>query len=133
MAGMNESPSGVALGWVQAVNTKQIDRLMALSSDTIEIVGPRGSVVGLDVLREWMERAGLTFQNKRIFVENNAVVIEQHGIWRSSETGDVVGEAGVTSLFKVQDGRVSYYQRFDALHEALAAAGMDESHERVAT
>ena len=35
----------------------------------------------------------------------------------------------VASAFRVRAGRVVRYQRFEALHEALAAAALDEQHE----
>jgi hypothetical protein len=64
-----------------------------------------------------------------VFERGETVVVEQRGTWRSVETGDVIGETTVASLFKVQDSRVVAYERFDDLGTALAAAGLDESNE----
>lgn len=129
---MSTEPVAIARAWVEAANRQDERRIAELSSVDIEIVGPRGSVRGIDVLREWLVRAGLTLESKRIFARGNAVVMEQHGRWRSVETGEVIGEAEVASRFEVHEGRVVSYERFDELDAALRSAGLGESDERAA-
>jgi limonene-1,2-epoxide hydrolase len=118
---MDKTPLQIAYAWIDAVNREDGDRLMQLSSQEIEIKGPRGSVRGSDILRDWLARAGARFENRRVFRRGGTVVVEQRGIWQSAESGAVVGEAAVASRFEVQDGRVIEYQRFDDLSAALAA------------
>jgi len=115
--------------WLDAANRRDDERIVGLSSPDIEIVGPRGSVRGSSVLREWLARAGLTLESKRVFARGGSIVIEQHGRWRSLETGKVIGEAEVASRFEVCDGRVAAYERFDELHAALLSAGLQMSDE----
>lgn len=126
---MSTSPAEVTHAWIDAANRQDSDDLVELSDPDIEIVGPRGSVRGAAVLREWLMRAGLTLNNKRTFARDGAVVVEQHGVWRSVETGAIVGEADVASRFEVRDGRVTAFQRYDDLRAALIAAGLKESDE----
>ena len=115
--------------WIDAANRQDTDALLALSDPDVEIVGPRGSVRGAAVLRDWLTRAGLTLQNKRTFARGSAVVVEQRGVWRSAETGGEASEADVASRFEVEGGRVVAYERFDDLGAALTAAGLGEADE----
>jgi limonene-1,2-epoxide hydrolase len=124
---VSASPSDVVHAWIDAANRQRGDALVALSAPDIELVGPRGSVRGAAVLREWLTRAGLTMENRRTFARDGAVVVEQHGVWRSVDTGEFVGEADVASRFEVVHGKVAAFERYDDLDAALAAAGLGES------
>lgn len=121
----------VVQAWQEAANRQDGDRLVELSDPHIEIVGPRGSGFGTQLLREWLGRAGLTLETQRIFVRDEVVVVAQHGVWRSVETGDVQGEADLASRFRVVDGRVVRFARHDQLEQALEAAGLDLTDELV--
>lgn len=128
----NEARITVAHAWIDAANRRDADGLVALSDPDIEIIGPRGAVRGVAVLRDWLMRAGLSLENKRTFARDGAVVVEQHGVWRSVETGEFVGEANVASRFKVTSGKVTAYERHDDLDAALTAAGLEASDEKAA-
>ena len=121
----------VVQAWQEAANRQDGDRLVELSDSHIEIVGPRGSGFGAQLLREWLGRAGLTLETQRIFARDQIVVVAQHGVWRSVETGEVQGEADLASRFRVADGRVVQFARHDHLDQALEAAGLDPSDELV--
>lgn len=121
----------VVQAWQEAANQQDGDRLVELSDPNVEIVGPRGSGFGAQLLREWLGRAGLTLETQRIFVRDQVVVVAQHGVWRSVETGDVQGEADLASRFRVVDGRVVQFARHDQLEQALEAAGLDPADELV--
>ena len=116
----------VVTDWQEAVNQGDASRLRALSDPTIAIVGPRGVASGVDLLLDWLGRAGLTLTTRGRFARGGAVVLAQHGVWRDLATGAVRGEAEVASFFRVADGLVSHYERRDTLAEALAAAGLTE-------
>jgi hypothetical protein len=66
-----------------------------------------------------------------VFERDDVVVVAQHGIWRSVNTGDMMGEANIASRFQISDGRVVQYARYDTLHEALAEAGLTDADEIV--
>jgi hypothetical protein len=124
-----ESPLVVVLAWQEAVNRQDIERLVELSDPNIEIVGPRGSGYGQQLLRDWLSRTGLSLETRRVFERGQVVVAAQHGVWRSVESGEVVGEAEVASLFRVEGRRVVRFARYDRLEVALAEAGLTEADE----
>jgi hypothetical protein len=109
-----------------------VNRLLELSDPNIEVVGPRGSGYGHQLLRDWLARAGLTLETLRYFGRENVVVIAQHAVWRSPETGEVLGEADIASRLRVQDQRVVQYARHDSLDEALLEVGLNDSDEIIA-
>ena len=55
----------VAHAWQDAANAQDIPRLLELSAPDIEIIGPRGSGFGHQLLKEWLARAGLTLTTQR--------------------------------------------------------------------
>ena len=112
--------------WQGAVNRRDEAGLRALTDPAIAIVGPRGVATGVDLLLDWLGRAGLTLATRRRFARGGAVVLAQRGVWRDLATGEVRGEAEVASHFRVAGGRVAHYERRDTLAEALAAAGLTE-------
>lgn len=120
----------VVSAWQEASNAQDVDRLLALSDSNIELVGPRGSGFGHQLLREWLGRAGLMLTTQRAFARASGVVLEQHGIWHAPETGQVIGEKTLASTFVVSDrGQVTRFARYDSLQEALDAAGLDLADE----
>ena len=124
-----DSPPAIVQAWQDAANAQDVDRLLDLSDPDIEVIGPGGSGRGHQLLRDWLGRAGLRLQTRRAFARGDAVVLAQHGVWRSIETGDVIGEAAVASRFRVAGQRVVQFARHDSLDAALAEAGLDYSDE----
>jgi SnoaL-like domain len=127
-----EDPVVVVNAWVKAVNARDEDGLLALSEPDIEIVGPRGSGHGHQLLREWIERAGLTMEPLRVFVRGQTVVIEQQATWRALDTGAVMGNRRIASALQVEGGRVRRFARHDDLAHALRATGLSASDETLA-
>lgn len=125
----NRSPSTVVHDWHDALNAEDAEGVLRLSDPNIEIVGPRGSGFGHALLRAWLAHARVRLEPRRVFARGSTVVVEQHGVWRAPESGEVLGEADVASFFRVVDGRVAYYARFDSTGAALAAAGLSEADE----
>ena len=115
--------------WQDAVNHRDIHRLLELSAPDIEVVGPRGSGHGHQLLLNWLERAGLHITTLRTFAHNNIAVIAQHGVWHDIESGEVVGEADIASCFRIEDERIAKFARYDSLDAALIEAGLHYSDE----
>lgn len=115
--------------WQEAANQQSGDRLVELSAPDIEVVGPRGSGHGHQLLREWLTRAGLHLTTLRAFARENVVVVAQHGVWRSVETGEIISEQDVASRFRIDGQRVGQFARYDTLDVALNEAGLDYSDE----
>ncbi len=116
-------------GWHEALNEGDVDRLVGLSHPDVEVVGPRGVSRGVLVLREWVNRANVRLEPRRLFRRGGKVVVEQAGQWRSAESGEVIGNQTVASVFAVSDGLVTSVVRYDDLSEALNAADLDHSDE----
>ncbi len=115
--------------WHEALNTGDVDRLVALSLPDVEVGGPRGTGRGIQLLRQWVGRANIRLEPRRIFHRAATVLVEQEAEWRSVETGQVAGRQTVASLFIVCEDRIASMLRYDDLADALRAAGLDESHE----
>lgn len=112
--------------WHEALNDGDVDRLVELSHPEIEVGGPRGTGHGVQLLREWVGRAGIQLDPRRIFHRAETVVVEQVARWRSAETGEVTEGQIVASAFVVNDGRISRVTRYPDLATALSAVDLDE-------
>lgn len=123
---MTASNVSVVAAWHDALNHGDVDRVLALSHPDIEVGGPRGTSRGVDVLREWVERAGIHMELCRVFHRADTVVAEQAAMWRSTDTGEATDRQTVASVFVVGDGRVARVVRHPGLADALRAAGLDE-------
>lgn len=115
--------------WHEALNAGDTARLIGLSHQDVEMAGPRGIVSGAEVLRDWVARANIRLNPQRYFQERETVVVEEDAEWRSPETGGVIGEDTVGSIFVVRDGLVARVARYEDLADALAAAGLSDSYE----
>src|SRR4051812_39543738 len=97
--------------WQQAASKPDIEHLIELSDPNIEIVGPRGSGFGHQLLRDWIARAGLQMTTLRAFVRDSLVVVEQQAVWHNVETGEKVSESVIASQFRVEKNRVIQFAR----------------------
>ena len=112
--------------WLRAVNDGDAGRLVALTAERVEIVGPRGAgPADREVLAEWLARSGFSATSLRWFCgAGGEVVVEQQATWSAG------GTARLASQFLVDGGRVTRYVRHDGgLEPALAAAGLTPSDE----
>jgi hypothetical protein len=69
---------GVVEEWLSAVNRGDKQRVQEMSAENVEIVGPRGSARGRQVLAEWLARAGFSAVALRWFCGSdgsNAVAV----------------------------------------------------------
>ena len=104
--------------WHTALNAKDVDGVVALCTDDVEIAGPRGAAHGHDVLRKWVESAGITLEPLRAWPRGDAVVVEQEARW---DADPAVHE--VFTVFTLRGRRIAAIARFDDMEEALEAAG----------
>jgi hypothetical protein len=118
----------VVRAWHEAVNQGDADKLVALSSDDIEIGGPRGSASGSVILRDWLNRARIRLEPRRWFAGPDLLVVEQVATWRAPE-GGMTDPDTIASSFQVEKGMVSKMVRFDSLEDALVACGLTEQDE----
>ena len=115
--------------WQLAVNEHDLEQLVALTAHDVEISGPRGGGRGHDVLRQWLSRAGFTAVPLRWFCgSEGVVVVEQVGRWFQPQSMGA-SERIIASKFTVRSGRVTRFERFDDLEDALAAASLTDDDE----
>jgi ketosteroid isomerase-like protein len=126
---MNKSEIALVRAWHEALNAGDVDRLVALSSDDVEIGGPRGPGKGSGLLRDWAGRAGIRLDMGRVFHRPGTVVVEQQAQWRSPATGEVTGSETVATVFRVREGRVVSIVRHPNRLSALQAADLSEADE----
>lgn len=122
---MENSEVGLVRAWHDALNAGDVDRLVALSSDDVEVGGPRGAGRGARLLHDWLGRAGLRLEPGQIFQRGPIVVVEQDAEWRAPDTAEVTGRQRLASVFQVNGGRVTRVIRYPDLASALAASGLD--------
>ncbi len=125
----HDNPVAVVEAWQDAANRQDIDGLLAVSDAAIELVGPRGVGRGHQLLRDWLGRAGLQLTTLRVFARGSAVVVEQRGVWRAVDSGEAMGERTLASRFMVDGGRVTQFERYDHLDDALAGASLSYKDE----
>ena len=127
---MNDPELRVVEAWHEALNDGEVDCLVGLSHPEVEVGGPRGTGRGAPLLRDWVERANIRLEPRRVFHHADKVVVEQWAQWRSTDTGRVIRGQTVGSVFVVRDGRITRVMRYPDLADALNATDLDESHEK---
>lgn len=62
-------------------------------------------------------------------MRGDTVVMAQRGVWSAIESGAPRGAATVASAFRVADGRVVWYARYDTLAAALGDTALTAADE----
>ncbi len=110
---MTTSEIATVLAWHDALNTKDFDTLVQVSSDDIEFGDADGAGQGHEALREWAASLGVTAADPgRLYVRDGVVVAEE-------QDGDGVA-------FRVVHDRVTSVFRHPDLRSALAATELTE-------
>ena len=117
----------VVEAWHEALNAGDTERLVELSHPEVEVGGPRGAGRGAGLLRDWVRRANVRLEPRRIFSRGGTVVVEEWAEWRDPDTGEVTSAQTVASVFVVRDDEVQSVLRHDDLTGALRAANLGES------
>ncbi|MGH3148759.1 MAG: nuclear transport factor 2 family protein [Rubrobacter sp.] len=122
----------VVEAWHEALNAGDVERVVEISHPDIGVGGPRGSGQGTQLLREWMARAGVRLEPRRVFHQGDTVIVGQEAGWRSADTGETYGRQAVASVFAVHDDLVVSVSRYADLAEAMRAADLDGPTARLA-
>lgn len=113
--------------WHETLNQGDLDKLASLVHLDVVISGPRGTVSGVAVLREWFERANIKLHPITYFGREAVVVVEEDGEWMDPTNGEVIGRQHVATLFEVVEGLITRIVRHDQLEVALSDAGLTAS------
>ncbi|OBA80554.1 hypothetical protein A9W99_17210 [Mycobacterium sp. 1164966.3] len=120
---MTTSEIATVLAWHDALNSADLDTLVALSSDDIDIGDAHGAVQGHQALRKWAASLDTTAELGRMFVHDGVVVVEQK-ITSRDDPGAVRTAA---SAFRVVHDHVTAVFRHEDLSAALAATELTEA------
>ncbi len=126
---MTNSDIETVLAWHAALNQADLERVLALTTADVEVGGPRGAGRGADLLRDWIRRAAIRLEPRRIFQHDDVVVVAQAARWPSAD-GQLGDPQDVASVFRVQAGRVASVIRYPDLAATLQASGLSESDEQ---
>jgi SnoaL-like domain len=116
------------LAWHAALNASDLDGLLGLSTEDVEVGGPRGSGRGGHLLRDWVARAGMRMQPGRLYQRDSAIVVEENAQWQTPD-GQLTEPQGAACVFGIRNGRVASIVRHPDIASALEAAGLDTSDE----
>ncbi len=113
---MSTSEIATVLAWHDALNDKDLDTLLQLSSDDIEIGDAHGAAQGIEALRTWAQDFSGTVEVGRMYVNDGVVVFEQTLSDGSTQA----------SAFRVVHDHVTSVFRHDDLESALDATDLTE-------
>lgn len=120
-------PVSIVENWHEALNAPDHEQLAAIMSDDVEVISETGWTCGRAAHRQWI---GFTAEPLRWFCGPvGVVVVEQLGCWLLPP---IATERVVASAFRVSNGRVVRYRRFDVLGDALAATSLSDDDEVLA-
>lgn len=111
---MSTSEIATVLAWHDALNARDYDTLVKLSSDDIEIATADRAAQGHQALLDWAQE-DVTAEVGRLYVHDGVVVAEQ-----------TVNGAPAASAFRVVHDQVTSLFLHESLGAALAATGLTE-------
>ncbi|MBO0681304.1 nuclear transport factor 2 family protein [Mycolicibacterium sp. S2-37] len=118
---MTTSEKATVLAWHDALNARDFDTLIELSSDDIEVGDAAGAAQGHAALRNWASTQALTVTPGRLFIRDGVVVVDQ-------QIADADGKPSASaSAFRVVHDKVTSVFRHDDLASALAATELTEA------
>ncbi|GFG76902.1 hypothetical protein MPRG_01780 [Mycobacterium paragordonae] len=120
---MTTSEIATVLAWHDALNSADIETLVALSSDDIEIGDAQGAVQGHDALRRWVSSLTARAELGRMYVHDGIVVVEQ----QISDRNKPFNASTTASAFRVVRDHVTSVFRHADLASALAATELTEN------
>jgi SnoaL-like domain len=120
---MTTSEIATVLAWHDALNSADLDTLVALSSDDIDIGDAHGAAQGHQALRNWAASLDTTAELGRMFVHDGVVVVEQK-ITSRDDPGAVTTAA---SAFRVVHDHITAVFHHEDLSAALAATELTEA------
>jgi limonene-1,2-epoxide hydrolase len=122
----------VVRAWREALNARDLARMLMLVDDRIEVLTPRGTERGVRSVREFIERqtygVGLHIEQPRLFADGDTVVLAARAELRWVDNRDLADVSDMAAVFRVHDQRIARIEIHDELRPALAAAGLSVSH-----
>ena len=114
--------------WREALNARDLARMLRLVDDRFEVLTPRGIERGVRAVREFIERqtygVGLFIEQPRLFADGDTVVLSARAELRWVDSGDLADASDMAAVFHVRDERIARIEIHAGLRSALAAAGL---------
>jgi hypothetical protein len=120
---MTTSEIATVLAWHDALNTSDIDTLVALSSDDVEVGEAHGAGQGHEALRTWAAARSRNADPGRMYVHDGIVVVEE----KTSSRDEASVKTTAAWAFRVVRDHVTSVFRHDDLQSALAATELTEA------
>jgi hypothetical protein len=117
---MTTSEIATVLAWHDALNERDFDTLLSLSSDDIEVGDATGAAQGHAALLAWAQSADLRTEAGRMYVHDGVVVVGQE---ITSAAGNTTTAA---AAFRVVRDHITSMFRHPDLGSALAATDLTE-------
>lgn len=112
--------------WVELSNQKNLEGLSKITSNELELIGPKGiGVINHQELGKWIERANLQLATIEKYAKDHFIVLVQQGTWLNDDD-TIKGQAIVFTVFKVVDGQVHFLARYDKKEEAFKISGLND-------
>jgi hypothetical protein len=117
---MTTSEIATVLAWHDALNERDFDTLLSLSSEDIEVGDAKGAAQGHAALLGWAQSADVRAEAGRMYVHDGVVVVEQ-------EVTSTAGAATEAAAFRVVHDHITSVFRHPDLATALAATELTEN------
>ena len=97
----------VVRAWREALNARDLARMLTLVDDRIEVLTPRGTERGVRSVREFIERqtygVGLHIEQPRLFADGDTVVLAARAELRWVDSGDLADASDMAAVFHLYD------------------------------
>jgi hypothetical protein len=120
---MTTSELATVLAWHDALNTSDLDTLVALSSDDIDMGEAHGAAQGHEALRSWATSRQARTELGRMYVHDGVVVVEQ----KVSSPDNPEAVTNTALAFRVVHDHVTSVFRHQDLASALAATDLTDA------
>jgi ketosteroid isomerase-like protein len=116
---MTTSEIATVLAWHDALNERDYDTLLSLSSDDIDVGDAKGATQGHTALLEWAQSSDFRAEPGRMYVHNGVVVVEEN-------VTSAEGSTTAAAAFRVVRDHITSVFRHPDLATALSATELTE-------
>jgi ketosteroid isomerase-like protein len=126
---MSEGPATVVetvQAWHDAVNARDVGAAVALCAPDVQVVGPKGTGSGHDLMRAWLTRSGISLEPQHPLREvDGRVLVHEVAQWHTTAQAPAGAptERPVDTwvVFAAAGGRLTSVARFETEADALRA------------
>lgn len=111
----------IAEQWTRKVNERDIKGVLEVSDPHIELIGPRGSAEGHDILRQWVEESGIKMETLDYYAKGNEVICVQRATWENQN-----GHVMIYTFMDIRNKKVHRLGRYDTLDDAFGQCQLSE-------